>query len=104
MSSRVPVCCRLKSAQKKDDAAMRYTDTPEVLKQAEELEQLPRWYLALMLARVLNRKALPAHRNGRGNGGEGNPSRQERETVVIKTDGGGEVVHLRGLFSADKIC
>ena len=83
---------------------MRYTDSPEVLKTAADLEKLPRWYLALMLARVLNRKALPAHRNGRSNGGERNPSRQERESVVVKTNGGGEGVHLRGLFSADKIC
>lgn len=80
------------------------TDPPEVMNCAAVLESLPRWYLALMLARVLNRKALPAHRNGRGNGGERNPSRQERETVVVKTDSVGEVVHLRGLFSADKIC
>jgi len=82
---------------------MPYTDPPEVLNTAAVLEQLPRWYLALMLARVMNRKALPAHGNGRSNGGEGKPHRQEREAVA-RTTTGGEVVHLRDLFSADKIC
>lgn len=33
-----------------------YTDPPEVLRDAAVLEALPDWYLALMLARLLNRK------------------------------------------------
>ena len=33
-----------------------YTDPPEVLADAAVLEALPDWYLALMLARLLNRK------------------------------------------------
>ena len=33
-----------------------YTDPPEVLRDAQVLEALPDWYLALMLARLLNRK------------------------------------------------
>lgn len=35
---------------------MPYTDPPEVLADAAVLESLPDWYLALMLARLLNRK------------------------------------------------
>lgn len=33
-----------------------YSDPPEVLRDAATLEALPDWYLALMLARLLNRK------------------------------------------------
>ena len=61
-----------------------YEDPPEVLRLASLLETLPRWYLALMLARVLHRKAPT--RNGRG-------KRPERESVVVRTHGGGETVH-----------
>jgi hypothetical protein len=35
---------------------MPYSDPPEVLRDAATLEALPDWYLALMLARLLNRK------------------------------------------------
>lgn len=71
---------------------MRYTDTPEVLKLAAGLEALPSWYLALMLARVLNRKAPDV----------ADESRPERE-VATHGDGGGWV-HLRDLFNAERIC
>lgn len=37
-------------------APMTYSDPPEVLRDAATLEALPDWYLALMLARLLNRK------------------------------------------------
>lgn len=41
-----------------------YSDPPEVLRDAATLEALPDWYLALMLARLLNRKTpYPLHRN-----------------------------------------
>ena len=33
-----------------------YSDPPEVLRDAATLEALPDWYLALMLARLLNQK------------------------------------------------
>lgn len=33
-----------------------YTDPPEVVRNATVLAGLPHWYLALMLARLLNRK------------------------------------------------
>lgn len=57
-----------------------YTDPPEVLRLADVLETLPRWYLALMLARALNRKAAQGENTAR------------REAVVVRTHGGGEVV------------
>lgn len=57
------------------------TDPPEVMNCAAVLEKLPRWYLALMLARVLHRKA-PTRK------------RPERESVVVRTHGGGETVHF----------
>lgn len=59
-----------------------YEDPPEVLRLADVLATLPRWYLALMLARTLNRKA--AHRADEGDA--------RREAVVVRTDGGGKVV------------
>ncbi len=34
----------------------RYTDPPEVVRKAAVLAGLPHWYLALMLARLMNRK------------------------------------------------
>ena len=67
------------------------TDPPEVMNCAAVLERLPRWYLALMLARVLHRKAPT--RNGRG-------KRPERESVVVRTHGGGETVHSGTALSA----
>lgn len=61
---------------------MNYTDPPELLRLACTLESLPRWYLALMLARTLNRKA--AHRADEGDA--------RREVAVVRTSDGGEVV------------
>jgi len=70
-----------------------YTDPPEVLRLAGMLKSLPRWYLALMLARVLNRKAPDV----------ADESRPEREALVVRTQGGGEDVHLPARFNAARI-
>lgn len=59
-----------------------YEDPPEVLRLAGLLATLPRWYLALMLARTLNRKAAQPV----------GVDAARRETVVVRTHGGGEVV------------
>lgn len=58
-----------------------YEDPPEVQRLAALLETLPRWYLALMLARQLNRKA--AHWADEGSA---------RREAVVRTTTGGEVV------------
>ena len=52
----------------------RYTDPPEVVRKAAVLAGLPHWYLALMLARVMNRKTparTTADVNGVDVGGQG---------------------------------
>lgn len=70
---------------------MNYTDPPEVQRLAALLENLPRWYLALMLARALNRKA--AHRSDEGSA---------RREAVVRTTTGGEVVHSADALSAGR--
>lgn len=70
---------------------MPYTDPPEVLRLADLLATLPRWYLALMLARTLNRKA--AHRADEGDA---------RREAVVRTTTGGEVVHSADALSAGR--
>lgn len=69
-----------------------YQDPPEVLRLACTLESLPRWYLALMLARTLNRKAAQPV----------DVDAARREAVVVRTDGGGEVVHSADALSAGR--
>jgi len=69
-----------------------HTDPPEVLRLAGVLETLPRRYLALMLARVMCRKAPDV----------ADESRPERKAVVVRTDSGGETVHSADALSAGR--
>jgi len=69
-----------------------YTDPPEVLATAAVLEQLPRWYLALMLARVMCRKAAQPV----------DVDAARREAVVVRTHDGGDVVHSTDALSAGR--
>ena len=61
-----------------------YADPPHVLRDAAALEVLPDWYLALMLARLLNRKT-PARSTETGRHGPN----LNRQGLKATTGGGG---------------